>query len=404
MKARRMTHADFLIIGGGIIGLSLGRELARRFQGAAIILLEKENEVAVHASGRNSGVLHAGFYYSADSLKARLTRTGNRALTEYCLENGLRINRCGKVVVASTETEIKGIYELKVRAERNGVDLQLIDENELSDLEPNARSLQRALFSPTTSTVDPKQICRHIASAFPRNVRILCGRRFIGREKSRVVTQKETIQYRHLFNAAGLYADRVARHFGAGADYTMIPFKGIYLRYDDDSLLQRHVYPVPNLRNPFLGVHFTKTVDGHVKIGPTAIPAFWRENYCWGERFNLSEMVEIVAREAELLLRNRFNFRELAVQEISKYRRAIFIREARKLVNYLDPDRFAGQTLPGIRSQLLNLKTHELVMDFVVEQAGNSTHVLNAVSPAFTSAFSFASHIVDESLPHMHGV
>lgn len=399
-----MLQTDFLIIGGGIIGLSLGRELARRFQGATIVLLEKENEVAVHASGRNSGVLHAGFYYSADSLKARLTRNGNRALTDYCLDNGLRINRCGKVVVASTAADLTGIYELKSRAERNGVDLALIDEHELKHIEPNARSFQKALFSPATSTVDPKQVCRHIASAFPRNVRMLCGRRFVGREKSRVFTQKETIQYRHLFNAAGLYADRVARHFGAGADYTMIPFKGIYLRYDDDRLLQRHVYPVPNLRNPFLGVHFTKTVDGHVKIGPTAIPAFWRENYYRGERFNFSELVEIVVREAGLLLHNRFNFRELAVHEIKKYRRANFIREARKLVNFLEPRQFVGHTLPGIRAQLLNLKTHELVMDFLVEQAENSTHVLNAVSPAFTSAFSFAGHIVDESLPHMHGV
>lgn len=399
-----MIHADFLIIGGGIVGLSLGRELARRFQGAAIVLIEKENEVAVHASGRNSGVLHAGFYYSADSLKARLTRNGNRALTDYCLDNGLRINRCGKVVVASTDADLNGIFELKSRAERNGVDLSLIDEHELKHLEPNARSFQKALFSPTTSTVDPKQICRHIASAFPRNVRILCGRRFIGREKRRVLTQIESIQFHHLFNAAGLYADRVARHFGAGADYTMIPFKGIYLRYDDDSLLQRHVYPVPNLRHPFLGVHFTKTVDGHVKIGPTAIPAFWRENYCRIERFNFSELVEIAAREAGLLLHNRFHFRELAVHEIKKYRRANFIREARRLVNFLEPHRFSGHTLPGIRAQLLNRKTHELVMDFIVEQAENSTHVLNAVSPAFTSAFSFAGHIVDESLPYLHGL
>ena len=398
-----MIQADFLIVGGGIIGLSLCRELSRRYHGAAIVLLEKENEVAAHASGRNSGVLHAGFYYSADSLKARLTRTGNRALSDYCLENGLAINRCGKVVVASTESEIKGIYELKNRAKSNGVELQLIDEKELSELEPNARTLQKALFSPSTSSVDPKQVCRHIASTFPRHVQILYGRRFVGREKNWVRTQKEKIEYRHLFNAAGLYADQVARHFGAAADFTMIPFKGIYLRYDDDSLLRRHVYPVPNLRNPFLGVHFTKTVDGHVKIGPTAIPALWRENYGWREGFNFSELVEIVTIGAGLLLRNSFNFRALAMEEVQKYRRRAFIREGRRLVNHLDPNRFAGRTLPGIRAQLLNRRTNELVMDFLVEQAENSTHVLNAVSPAFTSALSFARYIIDESLPHMHG-
>jgi len=399
-----MLQTDFLIIGGGIIGLSLGRELARRFQGARIVLIEKENDVAVHASGRNSGVLHAGFYYSADSLKARLTRNGNRALTDYCLENGLRINRCGKVVVASTEADLKGIDELKTRADRNGVNLALIDPHELRDLEPNARSFQRALFSPTTSSVDPKQVCRHIAAAFPRNVRIFYGQRFIGRDKNRVFTQNETIQYHHLFNAAGLYADQVARHFGAGSAYTMIPFKGIYLRYDDDRLLQRHVYPVPNLRNPFLGVHFTKTVDDHVKIGPTAIPAFWRENYHWSERFNFKEMIKIAAKETGLFLHNHFNFRELAIQEIKKYQRTVFIREALALVRHLDPNRVGRHTRPGIRAQLLNVKTHELMMDFIVEQAEGSTHVLNAVSPAFTSAFSFAEHIVAESLPHLHGI
>jgi L-2-hydroxyglutarate oxidase LhgO len=396
-----MITTDFLVVGAGIIGLSLGRELARRFPGAAIVILEKETEVAFHASGRNSGVLHAGFYYSADSLKARFTRDGNRALTEYCLTHGLAINRCGKVVVASTEAEIEGIHELKSRAERNGVELHLIDANELKDLEPNARTVQKALFSPTTSTVNPKQVCRHMAAALPRNVKLLYERRLMGREKDWVATQREKIRYRYLFNAAGLYADRVARHFGAGREFTMIPFKGIYLRYGDDRLLRRHVYPVPNLRNPFLGVHFTKTVDGHVKIGPTAIPAFWRENYSAAERFDRHEFAEIVAKEARLLLHNSFNFRSLAFEEIRKYRRSVFIRAAGKLVNTLDPGRFTGHTQPGIRAQLLNLKTNALVMDFLIEHAENSTHVLNAVSPAFTSALSFACHIVDESQKRM---
>ena len=392
-----MHETDFLIIGGGIIGLSISRELVRRFPGSRLVILEKENEVAFHASGRNSGVLHAGFYYSADSLKAKFTSAGNRATTDYCLENGLPINRCGKVVVASDESEIEGIYELKRRGDRNGVDVRLIDEKELNEIEPNARTHQVALFSPTTSTVDPKQVCRHIASRFPENVRILFERRFMGRGKDCVITDREKIGYRHLFNAAGLYADVVARHFNAGVNFTMIPFKGIYLRYRDDDLLRRHVYPVPNLLNPFLGVHFTKTVDGHVKIGPTAIPAFWRENYDFGSRFSLRELGETLSREAKLFLLNRFNFRRLAIEEMRKYRKGFFIAESRKLLKRLDPGRFGDYSRPGIRAQLLNLKTDELVMDFLIEHAENSTHVLNAVSPAFTSAFSFAAHIVEEA-------
>jgi len=396
-----MKQTEFLIVGGGILGLSIARELVGRYPGAAIAILEKESEVAFHASGRNSGVLHAGFYYTADSLKARFTRAGNQALTAYCLENGLPINRCGKVVVASTASEIEGICELKRRGDRNGVDVRLIDEKELGDIEPNARTVDKALFSPATSTLNPKQVCQHIASRLPGSVHILFGRRVIGKKKDQVITTRESIPFRYLFNAAGLYADRVARHFNAGKDFTMIPFKGIYLRYRDDDLLQRHVYPVPNLRNPFLGVHFTKTVDGHVKIGPTAIPAFWRENYDFRNRFEVREFAEIVSREARLFLFNHFNFRRLAFDEIRKYRRRFFIDQARRLLKHLDAGRFGDYSQPGIRAQLLNTQTSELVMDFLVEHAENSTHVLNAVSPAFTSAFSFASHIVEEASQHM---
>jgi L-2-hydroxyglutarate oxidase LhgO len=397
-----MRETDFVIVGAGIIGLSITRELVRRFPGARMVVLEKEAEPAFHASGRNSGVLHAGFYYSADSLKARFTLTGNKLLTDYCLEHGLPINRCGKVVVATSEAEIEGIHELKRRGDRNGVDLKLIDPQELNDIEPNARTVGKALFSPTTSSIDPRRVCRHLASDFPANVEILFGRRFIGRGPGSVRTDRESIGYRYLFNAAGLYADRVARAFGAGTSFTMIPFKGIYLRYNHDGLLQRHVYPVPNLRNPFLGVHFTKTVDGHVKIGPTAIPAFWRENYDFKSRFDWGEFAEIIAKEARLFLFNHFNFRQLAFEEMRKYSRRYFISKAQALLKQLDAGQFGDYTRPGIRAQLLNTQTSELVMDFLLEHAENSTHVLNAVSPAFTSAFSFARHIVDSSASRMN--
>jgi len=392
-----MLETDILIVGAGIVGLSLARELTRKFSNLKITIVEKESEVAFHASGRNSGVLHAGFYYDANTLKAKFTVKGNKALTEYCLENNIPINQCGKVVVAVDEKELDGIYELKRRGDTNGVLLEIIDEKELNEIEPNAKTCTKALFSPTTSTVNPKLVCKHIASNFPKNVRILFNRIFLKVKNKQVTTNKEKIKFKYLYNAAGLYADKIAHSFGIGQQYTVLPFKGIYLAYNDDDLIKRHIYPVPNLKNPFLGVHFTKTVNNHVKIGPTAIPAFWRENYTIKERFNLSEFLEIIACQSKLFISNSFNFRSLALSEIKKYDRNFFINEAKKLVKQLDVNNFGNYLQPGIRAQLLNKQTNQLVMDFVVEHAENSTHVLNSVSPAFTTAFAFAEFVIKES-------
>ena len=391
-----IRQTDFLIVGAGIIGLALARELAKRYPDARIILIEKESRVAAHASGRNSGVLHAGFYYHADSLKALLTVAGNRALTEYCLANDLPINRCGKVVVTTSAAELEGLAELKRRGDRNGVALTIVDTRQLAEIEPNARTVSQALWSPTTATVNPGRVCHHIAANLPKTVSILYSHAFQGRRSQMVMTNKGRIRFDHLFNAAGLYADRVAQAFGVGEHYTMLPFKGLYLDTGQPKLLRRHIYPVPNLKNPFLGVHFTITVDGHVKIGPTAIPAFWRENYAWNHRFRWDEFQQVLACQAWLALGNRFNFRQLALEEMRKYYRPYFIGQARKLVHHLGKGD-AGFIRPGIRAQLLDRRSGELVMDFMVEKAEHSTHVLNAVSPAFTTAFPFAAYIVDRA-------
>ncbi len=397
-----MITTDIVIIGGGIIGLSIAREIYHRRPDLKITLIEKESAVACHASGRNSGVLHAGFYYSPDSLKSRFTVEGNKLLTDYCLKNNLSINRCGKVVVARDEKEVEGIYELKRRGDTNGVDLELIDEKRLEELEPNARTFSKALHSPTTSVVNPKEVAGHIADTLKGKINILFNERFVKREDSSTIcTGTQKIQFKHLINAAGLYADKIAHQFGVGQRYTLIPFKGLYMEYKDSSLIRKHIYPVPNLKNPFLGVHFTITVSGKVKIGPTAIPAFWRENYEGVSRFSMSEFLEVLWHETRLFSTNAFNFRSLAFGEFKKYYRAYFIQQAAHLVKTIDTNRFGGYLTPGIRAQLLDKKEMKLVMDFVVGHGENSTHVLNAVSPAFTSAFSFSKFIVDNSVHFM---
>jgi L-2-hydroxyglutarate oxidase LhgO len=203
------------------------------------------------------------------------------------------------------------------------------------------------------------------------------------------------LKYDYLINSAGAYADKIAKHFGLAKDYTLLPFKGIYLKYiTNKSDIKVNIYPLPNLANPFLGVHYTITSDGSIKIGPTAIPAFWRENYQGFDNFSLKEMIEILYYEIKLFISNSFNFRNLAIEEMKNYNKKTFIKKAQNMVQSIGND---FKPIPaGIRAQLLNTKTDELVQDFVVEHSKNSTHILNAVSPAFTCSFAFAKYIVDE--------
>ena len=391
---------DYLIIGAGIIGMALARELHSRFPKADILVIEKEPEVARHSSGRNSGVLHAGFYYTADSLKARFTRDGNRMMREYVKGRGLAINECHKVVVASDESEIEGVMELQRRGERNGVEVKIIDEQELAGIDPNARTTQIALYSPSTATVDPVQVCHALKNDLEQDgVKFLFSQGYQRRlnDNSIVTSGGLVIEAGLTINAAGLYADRIARDFGFSQNYTIIPFKGIYLKYTGPARpVRTNIYPVPNLKNPFLGVHYTITVDGSIEIGPTAIPAFWRQNYVGLDNFSFGELLEIIGWESRLFLADSFGFRSLAFEELKKYDRSYFTGLAVKMVKQIDTAGFNQWSKSGIRAQLLNTTTKELVQDFVVEGDGRTVHVLNAVSPAFTCSFPFAAWVVDQ--------
>lgn len=389
---------DYLIIGAGVIGLTIARALNIRIPDAKIVVIEKEADVAFHGSGRNSGVLHAGFYYTANSLKAKFTREGNELMRKYCLDNNLRINECHKVVVAQNEEELKALFELERRGKTNGVDVKLITEEELSSIEPNAVTYKYALYSPATATVDPVEVNQCMKNELMRKgIQLLFNEPYRKRlHDNTIQTKKQTISAGIIINAAGLYADKIAKDFGYAKDYTIIPFKGIYLKYkESDKPIQTNIYPVPNLRNPFLGVHYTITVDGTVKIGPTSIPAFWRENYKGLSNFRWKELFSILMWEACLFISNSFGFRNLALEEIKKYNRKYFTGLAVKMVKAINKKGFKEWSKPGIRAQLLNIHTKELVMDFVVEGNQKSVHILNAVSPAFTSSMPFAQWIVE---------
>lgn len=395
-----MKTADYIIVGGGIIGMSVARELNAKYSDCSICIIEKEEEVAYHSSGRNSGVLHAGFYYTADSLKAKFTREGNEFMRKYCYENKLSINECGKLVVAKNEKELESLFELERRGKINGVDITLISEQEAKAYDPNVKTYKHALWSPTTSTVDPVEVCICMKDELiKKGVEFCFGESYKKRIENNTFITHSNTEYtaiKQLINTAGLYADKVALDFGFSKNYVIIPFKGIYLKYvKHDMPVKTNVYPVPNLKNPFLGVHYTITVDNHIKIGPTSIPAFWRENYKGLDKFKLGELVTILAWEAKLFLLNSFGFRSLAFEEMKKYNKKYFYSLAAEMVYDIDAKGFKEWTRPGLRAQLLNKKTNELVMDFVVEGDKDSVHVLNAVSPAFTASQPFAKWVVD---------
>jgi len=388
---------NYLIIGSGIIGLSIALSIKNRHLGAKILIIDKEEKEATHASGRNSGVLHAGFYYSSDSLKAKLTAEGNAAMKQYCSRKGLPINECGKLVVAQNEAEVQTLYELEKRGKANGSRVEVIDEDEALRIEPNIKTFKKALFSPDTASIDPHQVCSSIKKdLLDDGVKFSFSTKYLGHNRNNTITtNKGEFSAHKIINCGGLYADKIANDFGFGYRYAIIPFKGLYLKYTKNNTdVGVNIYPVPNLHNPFLGVHFTKTVSGEIKIGPTAIPAFWRENYHHLKNFSLQEFTQISWQETKLFAKNAFGFRNLAMEEIRKYNKGYFIRLAQKLVTSIDPKGFTEYTKPGIRAQLLDIKSSKLIEDFVIEGDQNSTHILNAVSPAFTCAFSFAEHVV----------
>ena len=210
-------------------------------------------------------------------------------------------------------------------------------------------------------------------------------------------TTEGTYEAGYLINAAGLYADKLAQSYGFGEDFDILPFKGIYLYGDPEEKRPRvHIYPVPKLSRPWLGVHYTMGVRGEVKIGPTAIPAFWRENYKGLENFNLGEVFSILALEASLFLRNDFEFREIALEEMKKYLRSVLVKQGALLVDGTPMASFRTWGKPGIRAQLFHKKERKMLMDFHLEGDAHSLHILNAVSPAFTCAIPFAEFVLDE--------
>ncbi len=389
-----MNTADLVVIGGGVVGLTTALEVARRHPRLRITVLEKEVSCGAHASGRNSGVLHAGFYYTADSLKAKFCRDGNAALSRWCAEQGIPVNRCGKLVVPTREAEIAPLEELFRRAAANGVAVSRLTEDEARRIEPRIRPIGDVLWSPTTATVDPVRVLAGLEDEARRlGVAVRTGVAFTGRRGTTLETSAGPLDAGFAIGAAGLQADRVAAAWGFAEDYEILPFRGLYW-YPDGPALACCVYPVPDLRLPFLGVHWTVDALGRAKIGPSALPGAWREQYSGLRRFSAGEFARITRVQLGQLIRDRA-FRGLAWDEIGKWTAKGLLERAGRLV--ADPATSGHWGRVGVRAQLFDRKRRQLVMDFAVEGDDRSLHVLNAPSPAFTSAWPFAAWLVDRT-------
>ncbi len=391
-------NADFLVIGGGVIGINMAILARKRYPDCNVILIEKEPDIGIHASGRNSGVLHAGFYYTNDSLKAKFTRDGNSALTNYCLENSLNINRCGKLVVAKNEAELNTLDILHNRGEHNQVEIYKITEKEAKEIEPRVKTYENALWSPTTSSVDPKQVMASLLKdAKSLGVTILPNTTFLKKTKDGIKTNNGFINAGYVINSAGLYADKIAKEYEFSQNHTILPFKGLYLiGSEQPGSIRTNIYPVPDLNNPFLGVHFTIAVNGKIKLGPTAIPAFWREHYNGFENFNLKELADITLKEISLFFRNEFGFRDLALVEMLKYLRPYMVKQGSRIAENIEIKNYKSRGPAGIRAQLFNTEKRKLEMDFIYEGDSASFHILNAVSPAFTCSIPFSQYMFDK--------
>ena len=388
---------DIAIIGGGIVGLASARAILERAPRAQLVVLEKEAELARHQTGHNSGVIHSGIYYKPGSYKARLCVEGARLMKTYCDKNGIAVDTCGKVIVATSEAELprlKTLYERGVANDVPGV--TMIDAARLKEIEPEASALA-AIHSPQTAIVDYSRVAETLARdlgaagvTFERNFRVSSIERVRGTVRLSA-PDGHLVTATHFVNCAGLHSDEVARLAGAAPDVQIIPFRGEYymLRPDRRGLVKGLIYPVPDPEFPFLGVHFTRTVHGDVEAGPNAVLAFAREGYSWRR-----------VRPPELLATLRFpGFRAMARKywrtgAYEMYRslsKGAFVRALQRLVPALRADdiRPGGA---GVRAQAVTADG-ALVDDFRIVQTADAVHVLNAPSPAATASLAIGRHI-----------
>ncbi|MEO8271086.1 MAG: L-2-hydroxyglutarate oxidase [Aureliella sp.] len=402
------SRSDFLVVGGGIVGLATAWNLIQRFPDARICLLEKEPQVALHQSGRNSGVLHSGIYYKPRSLKATTCRSGKLAMQEFCASEQIRYEICGKIIVAVSPEEVVRLDAIHARGIENGITCRTIDANEMRDIEPHVTGV-KAVHVPEAGIVDYPAVCQRLSEKLSQaghqvqfNQQVVA----IEQKSQQVVvrTRTSTFQTGFLITCGGLYSDRLARMAGLSPPAQIVPFRGEYfeLKTERRELCRNLIYPVPDPSFPFLGVHFTRMVNGDVECGPNAVFALAREGYSW-RTIRLGELAESLSYGG---------FRKLAVRhwrmglgEIHRsLSKAAFVKALQRLV----PEIRSGDLRPcraGVRAQAL-APDGTMIDDFLWVDQGRMIHVCNAPSPAATASLEIGRQIaarVSESLQNLSG-
>jgi len=386
---------DIAIVGGGIVGLATAYKLQLKYPKLCLAVIEKEDSLAFHQTGRNSGVIHSGLYYKPDSLRAKNCVDGRKQLVAFASQNNIDIDICGKIVLATNNIQAKKLLELKINGEKNGLkDLKILDLNELKEIEPNAAG-NAALFVPESGIIDYKQTTKKFAekiTSINKKSKIILSCEVLNFNNNFLLTSKGKIYTKNNIFCAGLFSDRLAKKDNLNTNMKIVGFRGDYYKLKDSS---RHkvnnlIYPLPNPEFPFLGVHLTRMTDGSIECGPNAVYSFKREGYNKFS-FNLMDAIESLFFIGTLkLFINHWKF------GLNEYKRSfskrLFLRDLQKLVPSLKLDDLEkGKS--GVRAMALG-KDGEVIDDFKIVKNNKNIHVLNAPSPAATACLAIADNIV----------
>ena len=389
---------DVVVVGGGIIGLATSMKLTQDFPNLKVAVLEKEKEVAQHQTGHNSGVIHAGIYYAPGSQKANFCSTGGKLLRDFCEEYGIAYDMCGKLIVATDDSEVPQLEELFKRGTENGAEgLRMVDREEIKDIEPYSAGV-KAILSPNTGIIDYFEVSQAYATRMRENGGdLLTNVEVISMENRDnlvyINTTSGTVAAKYVLNCAGLHADTVARMMGVDVGVKIVPFRGEYFSIipEKEHMVKGLIYPVPNPSMPFLGVHFTRRINGSVEAGPNAVLAFAREGYKKTD-VNLKDTLGTLSYSG--FWKMSAKYWKVGMHE--QYRslvKGVFVKSLQKLMPEITGDDL-GVPGAGVRAQVIDANGG-LLQDFAIEAAANAIHVLSAPSPGATSSITISEYIVD---------